>query len=96
MAAFHRAIARITGAPPRDILAVGASDGRHFADDGIEILTFGPGNASDGHAANESVPLADLAPCALIQHAVIEDLLGLAASGLTAAPAIGTRRRGCG
>ncbi len=78
---FHRAIERITGAPPRDTLAIGASDGRYFADDGIEILTFGPGSAHDGHAANESVPLADLAPCARIQLAVVEDLLGLARPG---------------
>ncbi len=81
IAAFRRAIEAVTGAPPRDIVAVGASDGRHFADDGIEILTFGPGSAHDGHAANESAPLADLAPCARIQLAVIEDLLGFADPG---------------
>ena len=95
IAAFHRAIGRITGAPPRPILAVGASDGRYFADDGIEILTFGPGNARDGHAANESVPLADLAPCARIQLAVVEDLLGLARpSDRAAPPPAGTRTNG--
>ena len=45
IAAFHRAIERVTGEPPRELIAVGASDGRYFADDGIEILTFGPGAA---------------------------------------------------
>ncbi len=78
IAAFRRAVARVTGAPPCDPIAVGASDGRYFADMGIEILTFGPGAAADGHAANESVPLDALAPAALIQLAAIEDLLGLA------------------
>ena len=76
--AFLRAIGRVTGEAPRDVVAVGASDARYFAGDGIETLTFGPGAAEDGHAANESVPVADLAPAALIQLAVVEDLLGLA------------------
>ena len=80
IAAFHRAIEAATGAPPRELIAVGASDGRYFADDGIEILTFGPGAAHEGHAANESVPLADLAPAAEIQLAVVEELLGLGSS----------------
>ncbi|MDE0334888.1 MAG: M20/M25/M40 family metallo-hydrolase, partial [Defluviicoccus sp.] len=81
IAAFHRAIERVTGEPPRELIAVGASDGRYFADDGIEILTFGPGAAHEGHAANESVPLADLALAAEIQLAVVEELLGLGGSG---------------
>jgi len=80
IAAFHRAIERVTAAPPRDIVAVGASDGRYFADDGIEILTFGPGEGHSGHAANESVPLAELAPAAEIQLAVVETLVGLGQS----------------
>ena len=75
--AFHRAIERATGAPPRDLVAVGASDGRYFADDGIEILSFGPGGAHEGHAANESVPLDALAPAAQILLDVVEQLLGL-------------------
>ena len=60
---------------------MGASDGRYFADDGIEILTFGPGGAHEGHAANESVPLADLGPAAEILLAAVETLLGLGQSG---------------
>ena len=75
--AFHAAIETVTGEAPRDIVAIGASDGRYFADDPIEILTFGPGSAAHGHSANESVPVADLAPAALIQLDVIERLLGL-------------------
>ena len=81
IAAFHRAIGRVTGQPLRELVAVGASDGRHFSDDGIEILTFGPGAADQGHAANEWVPTDQLAPAAEIQLAVVEELLGLAQSG---------------
>ena len=81
IAAFHRAIERVTGKPLRELVAVGASDGRYFAEDGIEILTFGPGAADQGHTANEWVPIADLAPAAEIQLAVVETLLGLGQSG---------------
>ena len=79
--AFHRAIERVTGKPLRELVAVGASDGRYFAEDGIEILTFGPGAADQGHAANEWVPLADLALAAEIQLDVVDALLGLGQSG---------------
>ena len=80
IAALHGAIERVTGRPLRELRAVGASDGRYFADDGIEILTFGPGAADQGHTANEFVPIADLAPAAEILLAVVEELLGLGQS----------------
>lgn len=57
--ALGAAIAGRTGAPARLLNATGVSDGRYFADDGIEIVNFGPGSGAEGHAANESVPLAD-------------------------------------
>lgn len=75
--AFHKAIEQVTGAPPRDVAAVGASDARYFADDGIVPMTFGPGNAKDGHKPNEFVPLDELDPAAEIQIRVIEEVLGL-------------------
>lgn len=78
LAAFNRAIEDVTGSPVREIVAVGASDARYFADDGIVLMTFGPGNAKDGHKANEFVPLDELEPAALIQLAVIEEVLGFA------------------
>lgn len=74
--AFHKAIREVTGAPPRDVAAIGASDARYFADDGIVLMTFGPGHARDGHKPDEFVPLDDLAPAARIQLAVIEALMG--------------------
>jgi succinyl-diaminopimelate desuccinylase len=77
IAAFHAAITDVTGAPPRDIAAIGASDARYFADDGIVLMTFGPGHAKDGHKANEFVPLDELDKAARIQLKVIEDILGL-------------------
>ena len=47
-------------------LITGVSDGRYFADDGIEIINFGPGSGSQGHAANESVPVAQMEDAAHI------------------------------
>lgn len=76
--AFHKAIEQVTGAPPRDVAAIGASDARYFADDDIVLMTFGPGHAKDGHKANEFVPLDELEKAARIQLAVIEDMLGFA------------------
>lgn len=76
--AFHTAIEKVTGAATREIVAIGASDARYFADDGIVLMTFGPGHAKDGHKANEFVPLDDLEPAARIQLSVIEEMLGFA------------------
>ena len=56
---------------------IGASDGRYFADDGIEIIGFGPGDDAEGHAANESVPIAALVDAARIQIEAVDTLLGL-------------------
>ena len=74
---FHKAIAEVTKNPIREVIAVGASDARYFADDGIVLLTFGPGNAKDGHKANEFVPVDELELAAMIQLEVVSDLLGL-------------------
>jgi acetylornithine deacetylase/succinyl-diaminopimelate desuccinylase family protein len=76
--AFHTAIEQITGAAHREVVAIGASDARYFADDGLVLMTFGPGHAKDGHKANEFVPLDELEPAARIQLSVIEEILGFA------------------
>lgn len=76
--AFHSAIEKVTGAATREVVAIGASDARYFADDGIVLMTFGPGHAKDGHKANEFVPLDELEPAARIQLSVIEEILGFA------------------
>ncbi|HYE01574.1 MAG TPA: ArgE/DapE family deacylase [Alphaproteobacteria bacterium] len=76
VSSFAAEIERATGAPARFLNATGVSDGRYFADDGIEIVNFGPGSGVQGHAANESVPIDQMVEAALIQAAVVEKLLG--------------------
>ena len=58
--------------------ATGVSDGRYYADDGIEIINFGPGSGVQGHAANESVPIAEMVEAADIQLDVVRRLTGIA------------------
>ena len=45
-------------------------------DDGIEIINFGPGSGAQGHAANESVPIAQMVEAAAIQLDVVRRLVG--------------------
>ncbi len=78
VSAFTAAITAASGVPPRFLNATGVSDGRYFADDGIEIVNFGPGAGAQGHAANESVPIDQLVDAALIQRDLVARLLGLA------------------
>lgn len=66
------AVKAVTGKPAVFTNAVGASDGRYFAQDSIEILNFGPGEGSLGHAANEFINLDELEEGALILAAVVE------------------------
>jgi len=79
VSAFRAAIEACTGRPAQMLTAMGVSDGRYFADDGIEIVNFGPGGGEQGHAANEAVPIAQLVDAAVIQREVVEHLLGLGA-----------------
>lgn len=76
--AFAAEIEARLHAPPQFLNAVGVSDGRYFADDGISILNFGPGSAVQGHSANESIAIAQMVDAAVIQLGVSERLLGLA------------------
>jgi acetylornithine deacetylase/succinyl-diaminopimelate desuccinylase family protein len=77
VAAFSDAIAQTLGAPARFLEVVGVFDGRYFARDGIEIIDFGPGEGHEGHAPNESTPLAQLEQAAQIQLHVLQSLLGI-------------------
>ncbi len=77
VAAFQKAIKAVTGTETRFLNATGVSDGRYFADDGIEIINFGPGAGAQGHAANESVPIDQMVTAAEIQLAMVQDLLGV-------------------
>lgn len=77
VSAFQKAIKQVTGSDARFLNATGVSDGRYFADDGIEIINFGPGSGAQGHAANESVPIDQMVTAAEIQLAMVQDLLGV-------------------
>src|SRR5262249_38023329 len=67
VAAFEAAVKKETGRKVKFLNATGVSDGRYYADDGIEIINFGPGSGAQGHAANESVPVAEMVEAAGIQ-----------------------------
>lgn len=77
VSAFSKSITAVTGKPASFIETVGAFDGRFFADDGIEIVNFGPGEGNEGHKANESLPVDQLVESAVIQKAMVKELLGL-------------------
>src|SRR3954468_5131954 len=75
VAAFEAAVKKRTGRKVKFLNATGVSDGRYYADDGIEIINFGPGSGAQGHAANESVPIAGMVEAAEIQLEVVRRLL---------------------
>lgn len=87
VSALAAAIRTVTGNAAPFVDSVGAFDGRFFADDGIEIVNFGPGEGHEGHKSNESVPADQLVESAVIQLRLVENLLGL-----TRPPAPGTDR----
>ena len=76
--AFEAAVKAATGRKVKFMNATGVSDGRYYADDGIEIINFGPGSGAQGHAANESVPIAQMVEAAEIQLDVVRRLVGTA------------------
>jgi len=76
--AFEAAVKAETGRKVKFLNATGVSDGRYYADDGIEIINFGPGSGAQGHAANESVPIGQMVEAATIQLDVVRRLVGTA------------------
>ena len=74
--AFEAAVKQRTGRKVKLLNATGVSDGRYYADDGIEIINFGPGSGAQGHAANESVPIDEMVEAAEIQLDVVQRLVG--------------------
>jgi succinyl-diaminopimelate desuccinylase len=73
---LSNAISSVTGLPARFTAAIGVSDGRYFADDDLEIVNFGPGIGSEGHASNESVSIDSLRTSALILDQAFSSLIG--------------------
>ncbi len=76
VAAFQAAVRSRAGRKVKFLNATGVSDGRYYADDKIEIINFGPGSGAEGHAANESVPIAEMVEAARVQLEVVRRLLG--------------------
>jgi acetylornithine deacetylase/succinyl-diaminopimelate desuccinylase-like protein len=58
--AHQQAVAELTGREARFLVSEGASDGRHFAADGIEILNFGAGLGDRCHSPDEYIDLEQL------------------------------------
>ena len=77
VSAFEAVVKQQTGRKVKFLNATGVSDGRYYADDGIEIINFGPGSGAQGHAANESVPIAEMVEAAGIQLEVVRRLTGI-------------------
>jgi acetylornithine deacetylase/succinyl-diaminopimelate desuccinylase family protein len=77
VATFETVVKQRSGRKVKFLNATGVSDGRYYADDGIEIINFGPGSGAQGHAANESVPIADMVEAAEIQLDVVQRLIGV-------------------
>ena len=80
VSALVAAIDERLGRPPAVLNALAASDGRFYARDGIEIVSFGPGDGAVSHAANEFIPLTEMVDAALILRAFVERTLGFALS----------------
>lgn len=77
--AFAAAVEAGSGRAAEFRVPVGASDARFLSDSGAQIVIFGPGDDREGHAANESIAEAELVESCAIQHAVVRELLGVAA-----------------
>lgn len=78
IAGLIAAIEAVGGEPAQFSSGIGVSDGRHVADSGIEIVNFGPGVGSEGHASNESVTLASLRQSAAVLERLMSTLVGYA------------------
>lgn len=74
--AHRRAVAEVTGSQARFLLSEGASDGRHFAQDGIEILNFGAGHGDRCHSPDEYITLEQLELGFAAQMRALEILTG--------------------
>jgi succinyl-diaminopimelate desuccinylase len=72
--AMTGAVEMVTGTPARFVCAVGAGDGRYFAEDNIQILTIGPGDAAESHCPNERISLKEMKESLAIHLAFVERL----------------------
>lgn len=70
--AHRRAVEEILGRTPSFLVSEGASDGRHFARDGIEILNFGAGLGERCHAPDEYMEIEHLQQGYAVQLRAVE------------------------
>ena len=73
---LSQSIYAVTASAPTYSTAIGVSDGRYFAGDDIEIVNFGPGVGSEGHAVDESVSIKSLHESAEILDDSFSKLIG--------------------
>jgi acetylornithine deacetylase/succinyl-diaminopimelate desuccinylase family protein len=66
----------VLGYRPPFLISEGASDGRHFSRDGIEILNFGAGLGERCHAPDEYMEIDDLTQGYAVQLRALEILYG--------------------
>jgi acetylornithine deacetylase/succinyl-diaminopimelate desuccinylase-like protein len=76
VAAHRQAVEELLGRTPAFLVSEGASDGRHFAHDGIEILNFGAGLGERCHAPDEYAEIADLEAGFAVQLRAVEIYCG--------------------
>ncbi|WP_309066125.1 M20 family metallopeptidase [Microbacterium sp.] len=74
--AHVQAVQDVLGYTPGFLVSEGASDGRHFARDGIEILNFGAGLGERCHAPDEYIELAHLSEGYAVQLRALEIIAG--------------------
>jgi acetylornithine deacetylase/succinyl-diaminopimelate desuccinylase-like protein len=74
--AFQQSAEALLGGPLHVVEAIGASDGRYFADTEMDIVNFGPGDGGQGHAPNESVSPAALDEACRLLEGVLARLSG--------------------
>ncbi|OYT57330.1 MAG: succinyl-diaminopimelate desuccinylase [Desulfurococcales archaeon ex4484_217_2] len=58
--AMKEAVREVIGREPRLTLSTGFLDARFFVEKGIETLTYGPGDLSQAHVANEYIELSKI------------------------------------
>lgn len=75
--AMAEAVGAASGAPTRYVDALGAGDGRYFADDGIQIVTIGPGDGGNSHCPDEWISLAEMEESLAIHLAFLDRIWGV-------------------
>jgi succinyl-diaminopimelate desuccinylase len=73
--ALSDAVREVTGSPPRLTVCPGGLDTRYFQLAGVEALTYGPGDDSYAHAADERNSVSEMMTVARVYALLISSLL---------------------